>query len=350
MTVSLFDRHGLAAVRKELQLDSHVVKRLRNDVCKNFVSDHIALSRFAGRERIQLHALGLFHRSDSKVDGASKLLFETEEGLLIEAVILRVASGRTSLCVSSQVGCAAACRFCATGKMGIVRNLSSQEILDQVVISGQVLASENRKIRNVVFMGMGEPFHNEASLFESLEFLMSSEFFHISPSKILVSTVGVIDGMLRCAQRFPAVNLALSLHSVRQDVRERLIPIARRYPIDLLKDAVRSINATTSRKVMIEYLMLDGVNDSSLDAREVIEWTSGLKIHVNLIPYNPIDDAPGLKGSSRNTLDQFASVLKQAGLTTTVRYSLGQNISAACGQLVQHENRRPTVTNRDCVT
>ena len=339
-TVNLFDRPAFEALRKELRLDPTVVRRLRTDLLKHFLSDEAALAGFPAPERVAVHTLSLYHRSDSTIDGATKLLLKTASGMLIESVILRVASGRTALCVSSQVGCAAACDFCATGKMGIARNLVSAEILDQLLIAGQLLAPEKRQVRNIVFMGMGEPFHNEANLYETLEALTAPELFHHSPTKLLVSTVGVADAMVRCAERFPLVNLALSLHSVRQDIRESLIPLAKTYPLDLLREALREVNAKTQSPVMIEYLMLAGRNDSEADARALIAWVNGLRVHVNLIPYNPIEESPHLVGSDKPTRDAFAAQLKAAGIDTTLRYSLGQDIAAACGQLVRHENRK----------
>ena len=342
--VNIFDRLGFEALRKELRLDPTVVRRLRVDLLKHFQSDEGALAQFPAPERVSVHSLSLYHRSDSEVDGATKLLLQTASGMLIESVILRVASGRTALCVSSQVGCAAACDFCATGKMGIARNLTSEEILDQLLIAGQLLAVENRKVRNIVFMGMGEPFHNEEHLYRSLEALIAPDLFHHSPTKLLVSTVGVADGMLRCAERFPSVNLALSLHSVRQEIREQLIPLARAYPLDQLRETIREINAKTQSPIMIEYLLLAGRNDSESDARELIAWVEGLRVHVNLIPYNPIEESPHLVGSDKATRETFAAQLKAAGIDTTLRYSLGQDIAAACGQLVRHENRQRAMT------
>jgi 23S rRNA (adenine2503-C2)-methyltransferase len=223
--------------------------------------------------------------------------------------------------------------------MGLARNLSADDILDQVLRAGQILTAENRVIRNIVFMGMGEPFHNEENLHAALNALVSPKLFHHSPQKILVSTVGVADAMLRCAQRFPSVNIALSLHSVRQDVRQSLIPLARKYPLDQLRQTIVELNRTFGMTVMIEYLMLAGVNDSSTDASELINWLDGLNVHVNLIPFNAIDDAPTLAGSDRPTREAFARTLKTAGLKTTIRHSLGNDIAAACGQLVRHENR-----------
>lgn len=337
--ISIFDSSGFEQLRRELRLEPQSIRKLRNDLLKKFLADENAVENFAAADRVDLHTLELYRQCDSEIDGATKLLFRTATGMLIESVILRIATGRTTLCVSSQVGCAAACEFCATGKMGIAQDLSADEILDQVFHAGQLLTCEDRKLRNIVFMGMGEPFHNEENLYATLERLTAPELFHHSPTKILVSTVGVADAMLRCARRFPEVNLALSLHSVRQDVRERLIPLAKKYPLDELKQTLIEVNRLQRCTVMIEYLMLADVNDSAEDAQELIAWLDGLNVHVNLIPYNPIDDAPQLESTKQPQRDAFAGILKQAGLKTTIRYSLGNDIAAACGQLVKKENR-----------
>ncbi len=338
--ISIYDLAGLDRLQRELRLDPMRIRRLRNDWLKRFTADDIALADFPAAERVAGRTLELDRRFDSQIDGSTKLLFRAADGLLIESVILRLATGRTTLCVSSQVGCAAACEFCATGKMGLARNLSADEILDQLVRAGQLLTAENRSIRNIVFMGMGEPFHNEKNLHLALAALVHPKLFHHSPKKILVSTVGVCDAMLRCAERFPGVNLALSLHGVRQSVRERLIPLARKYSLDQIRATVAELNDAHGTTVMIEYLLLDGVNDSLDDARELAAWLDGLAVHVNLIPYNTIDDAPQLSGSDRATREAFAATLKAAGFKTTVRHSLGNDIAAACGQLVKQQSRR----------
>ncbi len=339
--ISIYDTHGLDQLRVAERFDPQEIKNVRSRLLRRFVTDDVASAGFPVADKLGLHSLEHFQRYDSNVDGATKLLLRTSSGMLIEAVILRIETGRSTLCVSSQVGCGAACEFCATGKMGIARDLSPEEIVDQVLQAGQILVAEGRRLRNIVFMGMGEPFHNEENLFAALDLLIAPEFFNHSPGKILVSTVGVTDGMLRCARRFPKVNLALSLHSVRPEVRERLIPLARKYPLDDLRRTIVEVNALQAAKttLMIEYLMLAGINDAKSDAVELIEWLDGLNVHVNLIPYNPIEDAPQLAGSDRPTRKAFSETLKTAGLKTTIRHSLGNDIAAACGQLVRQENR-----------
>jgi 23S rRNA (adenine2503-C2)-methyltransferase len=347
-SVSIYDSAAINRLRHELRIDPHSLRRFRNALMKHGRSDEDALAEFpadarvAFASRLELHSLHLHSRADSQQDGATKLLFRTRAGMLIESVILRIATGRTTLCVSSQVGCAAACDFCATGKMGIAQNLSPAEILDQVVQARQLLTSEGRTLRNLVFMGMGEPFHNEDNLYATLESLVAPELFHQPPSRILVSTVGLPDAMVRCARRFPTVHLALSLHSASQETRLQLVPLAARYSLTSLRHAVAEINRIQppNADVMIEYLTLAGVNDSLADADQLIEWLAGFRVHVNLIPFNSIEGAPHLRSSDRTVREAFGKRLKAAGLKTTIRYSLGADVAAACGQLVRREDRR----------
>lgn len=342
--ISIFDPAQVEQLRKSCRLDPQDVRVMRNRLLKQFRPDQEALRDFAAADRVRCHTLALFRRLDSHTDGATKLLFRTAAGLLIETVILRIASGRTTLCVSSQVGCAAACDFCATGRMGIARNLAVDEILDQVLQAGQLIAGENRRLDNIVFMGMGEPFHNQANLFAAIQQLTATDHFNRSPGSILVSTVGVAEGMVSLAEQFPAVNLALSLHSVEQTTRQSIIPLGRRYPLDQLKETLVKCQQLQGRETMIEYLMLRELNDSIADADRLVQWLGGVAAHVNLIPYNRIEDAPHLVGSDREQVARFAGRLKASGVKTTIRYSLGRDIAAACGQLVRRENRAlPTV-------
>jgi 23S rRNA (adenine2503-C2)-methyltransferase len=343
--ISIYDAPAIDRLRAELKFEPRRLRALRTALFKKVRGVQAALGELPAdvrcefARRVEFHPLALADVRDSQLDGATKLLLRTQAGYLIESVIMRTGTGRVSLCVSSQVGCAAACGFCATGQMGIAKSLSAAEILDQVVLAGERMQAEGRCVRNIVFMGMGEPFHNEAAVCEAVAALLSPDVFHHTPGRILISTVGIPDAMVRCARRFPEVNLALSLHSVRPDVREKLIPLAAKYGLDALRAAVAKINQIQNNTVMIEYLMLAGVNDSLDNASELAAWMSGLKVHVNLIPYNPIDSSPHLRTTGRPERDAFAAVLRDAGFITTIRYSLGSDIAAACGQLVQRENR-----------
>ena len=343
--VSIYDTQVTDRLRAELKFEPRRLRALRTVYFKKFRGVEAALAELPAEvrddfaRRVEFHPLTIAEVRDSQLDGATKLVLQTPAGYLVESVIMRTGTGRVSLCVSSQVGCAAACEFCASGQMGIAKSLTAPEILDQVVLAGERMNAEGRRVRNIVFMGMGEPFHNEQAVYDAVTALLSPEMFHHTPGRILISTVGIPDAMVRCARRFPEVNLALSLHSVRQDLREKLIPLAARYPLAELRAAAAKVNQIQNMTLMIEYLMLAGVNDSTEDASELAAWINGLNVHVNLIPYNPIETAPHLRTTERPERDSFATILRDAGFVTTIRYSLGADIAAACGQLVQRENR-----------
>jgi len=277
--------------------------------------------------KLTFQTLEIINRHDSQRDGATKLVFQCLDGARIEAVILRIASGRTSLCISSQVGCAADCQFCATSKLGFIRNLTASEMLDQVLLAKRLLREEGRTLRNVVVMGMGEPLCNEENLFQCLETLRDPRFFNLSENHLLVSTVGIPDAMVRFTKRFPHIQLALSLHSARQDVRERIMPVAKSQTLEKLKTGFPAIG-----KMMVEYLLLRDINDGSEDLIALIDFLQGTNAHINLIQFN------GYPGASFEPVPPearkaFGEALKKAGFKTTLRYSLGDDIAAACGQL-----------------
>lgn len=331
--------HETAAVERwcrEHRVEEHDLKRFRRAFYKHALPAEVCLSlipepareKFAAK--FALHTLTLAERHDSKLDGASKLVFLTPDQQRVEAVILRVASGRTSLCISSQIGCGADCAFCATGRMGLKRNLSVAEILDQVVLAMRMVAPEGRKIRNVVFMGMGEPFHNEKAVCAALEVLRDPGAFYLSERHLLVSTVGVTAAMLRYVERFPRMRIALSLHSARQEVRERIMPTASFHSLEKIRAVLPTIGKNGN--LMIEYLLLRGVNDGPEDLAALIDYLRGHSVHINLIQFNPFSDA-GFLPVSRAAREAFGDALRAEGFKVTLRYSLGDDIAAACGQL-----------------
>lgn len=344
--IDVHDIAGMDRLRAGLRLDPHRLKRLRVEFYKNHRGADRALAelpesvRNSAREQIRFHCLQLDSATDSTIDGATKLIFRTHDELQIETVILRVQSGRTALCVSSQVGCGADCAFCATGKLGLRRNLEAAEILDQVIQANLYLSDEGRRVRNIVFMGMGEPFHNEANLHTALAVLRDKECFHHSPAQISVSTVGIPAAMRRFPTKAPGVRLALSLHSARQMTRERIIPLAVRYRLETLREVVSEVSRSQGHAVMLEYLMLAGINDQPEDLDALDAWARDLDVHINLIPYNEISNAEGLDPTPRPQREAFANRLKARGHRVTLRYSLGADVGAACGQLVREENQR----------
>jgi 23S rRNA (adenine2503-C2)-methyltransferase len=339
---TIYDTDAVEEIRVRNAVQPHRMKLFRNALFKNSNDWNEALAALPGHARadfdqnIDFQCLEPAERHDSEIDGASKLIFQTPDKHLIESVIRRPKTGRTSVCISTQVGCACYCSFCATGKMGFTRNLTAAEILDQVAQANRMLKPEGRTIRNVVFMGMGEPLLNLEHVLEALDFLKAAPFFNLAGSRITVSTVGIPHAMERFAAEYPDVQLALSLHSARQDVREKLMPQARKYPLGQLRETL--VAASARGKVMIEYLMLAGVNDGNEDFQALENYLRGIPVHINLIPFNAYAGS-NLRGTPEPERAEFAARLKQAGFDTTLRYSLGSDIAAACGQLVQHKRR-----------
>lgn len=324
---SVYDSQSLRALCR----DPYRQKRFRTSFFKHMLPLDECLSLAPELEnRMVFQSLEMIERHDSRRDGATKLVFRTHDGQRIESVLLRIASGRSSLCVSSQVGCASGCVFCATAGLGFVRNLSVAEMLDQVVLAGRLLRGEGRRLRNVVFMGMGEPLRNEAVLYPVLDALRDPYRFYLSDQHLTVSTVGIPDAMIRFAQRFPAIRLALSLHSARQEVRERLMPIARGISLDRLRTVFPVLAQTAG--FMVEVLLLKGVNDGPADLAALIEYLNGTDAHINLIQFNAYPGAP-FEPVDEGARRAFAEALRRAGFMVTLRYSLGDDIAAACGQL-----------------
>ena len=334
--ISVYDFEQLERCGRRHGIPDPALKRFRIAYFKKGRSEAECLAalpesaREAFTESVRLTELTLAERHDSKRDGASKLVFRAADGQRVESVILRVASGRTSLCISSQVGCGADCGFCATGKMGLVRSLTTAEILDQVVLARRLLAAEGRHLRNVVFMGMGEPFHNEAAVCEALEILRDVRGFYFSERHLLVSTVGVHKAMVRFVDRFPNMRIALSLHSARQEVREKIMPTASFHSLEKLRDVLPDVGQHGN--LMIEVLLLEDVNDGPDDLAALIDYLNGLPVHINLIQFNPFPGAK-FKPVTRAAREAFGAALRKAGFKVTLRYSLGDDIAAACGQL-----------------
>lgn len=281
-------------------------------------------------ERLDWSLPTLIERLDS-ADGASKLLLKNSKGQSIETVILRYEE-RTSLCVSSQVGCKLACSFCQTGKLGFFANLSAAEILGQYLLAQRIVAEEGRRISHVVFMGMGEPLDNYDNAIRAANTLISQDGgFGLSQRHVTLSTSGIVPRIISLADACPAA-LAVSLHAARDDLRTELMPINRKYPLAALKDAMAQWQAKSGRKVTIEYILIAGKNSSARDAMDLVRFLSGLKAKVNLIPFNP---HPGLpyERPSADEIRSFQAELAKRSIPAPVRYSLGLDVSGACGQL-----------------
>lgn len=271
----------------------------------------------------------IFHSQDKKT---SKALITLADGNKIETVLMRHEGERHTVCVSSQVGCPLACTFCATGRLGLKRNLTAEEIVEQVLLWNRVFKNlgEIDRVTNVVYMGMGEPFLNYTNVLKSVRFLNHKSGFNIGARRISISTSGIATKIKRFAEEKMQINLALSLHAPTDELRSKLMPINLRFPLKEVMSAIDFYIKKTNRKVMCEYLMIDGVNDSIKQAEQLVKLLQGKLIMVNLIAYNPTNAYRPAKSKS---IKAFKDYLTQAGLEVSQRFTFGQDIKAACGQL-----------------
>ena len=284
-------------------------------------------------------------------DGQSiKALLKLISGDLIETVLISPKPGTWSACISCQVGCQMGCRFCATGKMGFKRDLTSEEITDQILFWKQYLKknssllfknlklkieNSNISVGNIVYMGMGEPFNNWKNVSDSINVLTDEKLFGFGSRSLSVSTSGIATGIERMANEFPQVNLAISLHFASDEKRDRFMPVNKIDNLESLKKSLKKYFTITNRKVFLEYIMLDGINDTALDAKMLADFIYGIGsthlLHMNLIRYNMTSEQ--LRPSSKTRTQIFKTELEKHGVHATIRKSLGDEIQAACGQL-----------------
>jgi 23S rRNA (adenine2503-C2)-methyltransferase len=269
-------------------------------------------------------------RVRESVDGTRKIQFRLSDGAAIESVLIPMPGGVFTQCVSSQVGCAMDCKFCYTGKLGLSRHLTAGEIVDQVVTARAAVPPDGR-IDHVVYMGMGEPLHNFDAVVESVHSLCDKDGVALSHKRITVSTSGLVPQIEKLGQVAP-VNLAISLNATTDEVRDRVMPVNKRWPIAALLEAVRNYPLPPRRKLTFEYVLLGGVNDTDDDARRLLKLLKGLPARVNLIPWNPFDGTAYTRPDDER-VRAFQRILLNRGLTATVRVTKGLDIDAACGQL-----------------
>jgi 23S rRNA (adenine2503-C2)-methyltransferase len=263
-------------------------------------------------------------------DGTTKLLLSLEDGRTVESVIIPD-EGRTTLCVSSQVGCGLACAFCLTGRLGFLRNLSAAEIVGQVIVANNYLRERGGGLTNIVFMGMGEPLLNFDEVRRALVLILSGRALSFSWRHVTVSTAGIPEGIRRLGDEI-LVNLAVSLNAPDDETRTAIMPINRKYPLGALTAALFAYPLKRGRRITLEYVLLSGVNDTVGHARALARLVGGLRVKINLIPFNPFDGAPFARPDDEAVL-RFQEVLLGAHLFAVVRKSKGADIGAACGQL-----------------
>ena len=279
-------------------------------------------------EKYPIHPPKVVRKQESARDGTIKYLWELCDGNCVETVLMRYHYGNT-VCISTQVGCRMGCAFCASTIGGRVRSLEPYEMLDEVLFT-QV--DSGQPISHIVLMGIGEPLDNFDNVMRFLELVNSPDGMNISMRHISLSTCGLVPKIDELAKRKLQISLAISLHGPNDEIRNRIMPVNRAYPIDVLLEACRRYYAATSRRIHFEYAMIDGVNDSRENAKELLKRLKGLPAHVNLIPLNHVEESP-LKPSSKAAVAAFQKTLEDGGVTATVRRTLGGDIDASCGQL-----------------
>jgi len=268
--------------------------------------------------------------------GTEKVLFKrTSDNKLFESVLMRHNDGRNTVCVSCMIGCPLGCRFCATGKMKFVGNLTAREIIDQVLYFARILKQQNQSVTNIVFMGMGEPLLNFDNVMKAIEILNNPEFLGFGIRRITISTSGITPQIKELIKRGYKGRLALSLHAPNQNLRETLMPIAKKYSLPELIASVKAFAVRTQLRVSYEYILIDQINDLPEHAHSLVELlgkTDPDFVHINLIPYNPVKGET-YKRSSSKSIYSFADILTENGVSNTIRVTMGDDIKAACGQL-----------------
>ena len=345
--LNILERENQSTYRIK-QLKKSVYARLINSW--NDATDIPEKLREIFKKEIPFSSLNEVSKKSDK--NTTKLLFKTQDNNFIEAVLMRHipnikskkddAKGRNTICISSQAGCPMNCSFCATGKLGFKRNLTSEEIIDQVLEFARLLKKEKslrlnnptakleNEVNNIVFMGMGEPFHNYDNVISAIKILNDKDGFNLGVRHISISTCGIVPAIKKFADEDIQVNLAISLHAPNDEIRSKIMPVNKAYNLKKPFEAIDYYIKKTNRKVMFEYILIAGVNDSDENAKELAKIMQKKLYHINLIKYH---DTGSFKSSSKRQQQRFFDILKKEGVSVTFRISFGEDISAACGQL-----------------
>jgi 23S rRNA (adenine2503-C2)-methyltransferase len=338
---SIHDESAIRLLLSEMGEKPFRYAQISQALYKDFVENIESITTISKELREKLASRLVFSTlklksEETGADGqTTKFLFETSDGKFIESVVMRHLSGRNTLCVSCQAGCPMGCTFCATGKLGLFRNLDFSEILEQFDFAQRCLLKEDKKIRNVVFMGMGEPFLNYESVKTAITVLSDQKKYDLSSRRITVSTCGIIPGINKFAVDFPQVSLAISLHAPTDEARKAIMPVENTYPLEKLMESLDRYVEATNKRVFYEYIMISGVTDRLEYAGKLALLLQGRLAHVNFIPYNPGEGimGNGMRPPSRLIIEKFQAELEKVGIPSTIRHTMGDDIDAACGQL-----------------
>lgn len=339
MNLKSLTQPELAAILKELGQPAFRAKQVFSWLHKGVRSyDEMTnlpkTLRDALAEKYPIHAPKVVRKQESQKDGTIKYLWQLSDGNCVETVLMRYHYGNT-VCISTEVGCAMGCAFCASTIGGLVRRLEPFEMLDEVLFT-QI--DSGLPVSHIVLMGIGEPLDNFDNVMRFLELVNSPDGMNISMRHISLSTCGLIPKIDALAEKKLQISLAVSLHGPNNEKRSKVMPVNKAYPIEPLLDACRRYYDKTGRRIHFEYAMIDGLNDGEEDARELLRRLKGLGAHVNMIPLNHVEESP-LKPSSRTAVARFQKILEDGGVTATVRRTLGSDIDASCGQLRRKYNK-----------
>lgn len=341
MKYSIHNESKVKELLKENGFPTFRYKQIANAIYKNYISDFHEMGTIPKKMREVLDENFTFKtlEVDTQVTSAdgqtTKLLFKTSKWEFIEAVIMRHKSWRNTLCISCQVGCPMACTFCATGKLWLLRNLEASEIIEQVYFACDLLNSEWDYLRNIVYMGMGEPFLNYDNLKTSIEFITHQDKIAIANRRVTVSTCGIVPGINKFTNDFPQTSLAISLHAPNDEVRSSIMPVDHTYPVKKLMESLDNYTDKTNKRIFYEYIMINGVNDHIKLADELGQLLQWKLAHVNFIPYNAWEgtSSDGYTTTPRFVIEKFQKILEKYWVVSTIRHTMWDDIDAACGQL-----------------
>lgn len=341
----MFSIHDEEAIKKFFSWQKIPLFRyaqIENALYKNFVFDFEAMQTIPKTLREQLienfffFSLTCYEKISSENGQTTKILFKTSDGFFVESVIMRHLTGRNTLCISCQAGCAMGCSFCATGKLGLQRNLTFYEIVEQVMFAAKLLNEEGVILRNVVYMGMGEPFLNYENVKKSIQIICEQKKLNLANRRVTVSSCGIIPWIQAFMNDFSQTSLAISLHAPNDEVRNMMMSVNKKYPLADLMQTLLEYEKKTNKRIFYEYIMIQWVNDSLALATELAQLLEWRLAHVNFIPYNSWEGRGGTyKAPSRIIIENFQRTLEKYGIPSTIRATMGDDIDAACWQLAR---------------
>lgn len=342
---SIHDEEKLKDFLKENKFPPFRYAQIENALYKNFVDDFNNIQTIPKDIREKLsenffyQSLTIEKEITSDNGQTTKILWKTQDNLYIESVIMRHLTGRNTLCISSQAGCPMACSFCATGKLGLQRNLEFYEMIEQILYAAKLLNESGTVLRNVVYMGMWEPFLNYENVKKSIHIACEQKKINLANRRVTVSTCGIIPWIKKFSDDFPQTSLAISIHAPNDEIRSKIMPVDHTYPIKDLMVSLDEYVAKTNKKVFYEYIMIHGVNDSIYLAEELGQLLKWRLAHVNFIPYNPWEGTGGtFAATPRFVIEKFQRILEKYEIPSTIRATMWDDIDAACGQLANKQN------------